>query len=113
MASLPSVQHFITVLVSRGVVVEILSTRPRDCGSDLAEVAERLGVHCYCMGDLIEQGLYETKADLIAHRRMFNDEEYLLIDNDPNEIISALKHKILAFCVPGYLTEDLFGDMFE
>jgi len=63
------------------------------------------------LGDMMDEGLIGSKVDYIRMITRFQeDEAFMLVDNDPNEIVSALKNHLMAMLVPPDLTEDLFGD---
>ncbi len=111
--SIESIQRFCQKLsMSKGVRVSCITTRNEKNADEVREICDALGMPCYILGDMIDEGILSCKADYIQMKMRFMDlmgeDSFILFDNDPNEIYQALKKGILAFLVPSYLTEGLF-----
>ena len=106
------VQDFCMKLRKPGVSVTCITTRNEKNAKEVFEVCDKLKLSCMVLGDVIDNGSFTCKADAIAMKRRFAnaDETFILFDNDPNEIIAAFKIGMLAFLVPSFLTEDMFGE---
>lgn len=105
-----SMQTVCKEMTTAGVECLCVTSRSRRDRREPEKVCEELGISLVCIGDLIDQHLILNKADYIKMKLRFREDEQnaILFDNDPNEIIAAMKQGITAVLVPSWLTEELF-----
>lgn len=109
--SVNAIKRLAMSLMARGVKCVCLTTRNSENMGKVKSDCSPLDIKAISIGDMIDEGLIASKADYIRMITRFQEEEaFMLVDNDPNEIIAALKNRLLAMMVPSDLTEDLFGE---
>ena len=110
--SVQALRNLCEALKERGVKCICLTARNSKNMGEVNQACRIMEIKAISIGDMMDEGLIGSKADYIRMITRFQEEEaFMLVDNDPNEIVSALKNHLMAMMVPSDLTEDLFGDV--